>query len=86
MNKLEEQEHALRYRDQPVDAKGGGPKEQKQNLQARDLEPQFSMRRSNMPNTALLESVDFHAVGMSSESELNPFMIAQRELTLPSRF
>ncbi len=33
-----------------------------------------------MPNTTLLESVDFHAVGVSSESELNPFMIAQREL------
>ena len=33
-----------------------------------------------MPNTALLESVDFHAVGVSYESELNPFMIAQREL------
>src|SRR5574337_904342 len=27
-----------------------------------------------------LESVDFHAVGVSSESELNPFRIAQRQL------
>ena len=38
-----------------------------------------------MPNTALLESVDFHAVGMSSESELNPFKIGQRELETCSR-
>jgi glutamate dehydrogenase (NAD(P)+) len=31
-------------------------------------------------NASHLESVDFHAVGVSSDSELNPFRIAQRQL------
>jgi glutamate dehydrogenase (NAD(P)+) len=33
-----------------------------------------------MSRPTQLESVDFHAIGISSESELNPFRIAQRQL------
>lgn len=35
-----------------------------------------------MKNPATLERVDFHAVGVSSESELNPFLIAQRQVDI----